>query len=82
MRCSPTLPAAVVKLCVDLGAVVVAEGIECADEYSALLDTGAHYAQGFLFARPGYPMPDVTWPPPPPTSLPPSGGSPATVRWP
>ena len=34
------LIAGVVKLCVDLGAVVVAEGIECADEYSALLDTG------------------------------------------
>ena len=26
-------------------------------------DTGAHYGQGFLFARPAYPMPAVTWPP-------------------
>jgi EAL domain-containing protein (putative c-di-GMP-specific phosphodiesterase class I) len=76
------LVAGVVKLCVDLGAVVVAEGIECADEYSALLDTGTHYAQGFLFARPGFPMPNVTWPPPPPT-VPPSGNrAPPTVRWP
>jgi EAL domain-containing protein (putative c-di-GMP-specific phosphodiesterase class I) len=76
------LVAGVVKLCVDLGAVVVAEGIECADEYSALLDTGAHYAQGFLFARPGFPMPDITWPPPPPTVAPSSARVPPTVRWP
>jgi EAL domain-containing protein (putative c-di-GMP-specific phosphodiesterase class I) len=61
------LVASVVRLCVDLGAVVVAEGIESSDEYFALKDTGVHYAQGFLFARPGYPMPDVTWPPPPPS---------------
>ena len=72
----------VVKLCVDLGAVVVAEGIECGDEYSALLDTGAHYAQGFLFARPGFPMPDISWPPPPPSLPPSSRGAPPTVRWP
>ncbi len=71
-----TLIAGVVRLCVDLGAVVVAEGIESSDEYFALRDTGVHYAQGFLFARPGYPMPDVTWPPPPPTS----SCGPATAR--
>jgi EAL domain-containing protein (putative c-di-GMP-specific phosphodiesterase class I) len=76
------LVAGVVKLCVDLGAVVVAEGIECGDEYSALLDTGAHYAQGFLFARPGFPMPNITWPPPPPATPPSGGRAPPTVRWP
>lgn len=75
------LVAGVVKLCVDLGAVVVAEGIETADEYAALRDTGVHYAQGFLFARPGFPMPDVRWPPPPPTE-PVSNPTPPTVRWP
>jgi EAL domain-containing protein (putative c-di-GMP-specific phosphodiesterase class I) len=71
----------VVKLCVDLGAVVVAEGIECGDEYAALLDTGAQLAQGYLFARPAFPMPKVSWPPPAP-SLPPSsrGGPPPTMR--
>ncbi len=53
----------VVRLCVDLGATVVAEGIETNDEFNALRDTGAHYGQGFLFARPAYPMPTVTWPP-------------------
>src|SRR5262245_5472372 len=71
----------VVKLCIDLGAIVVAEGIECGDEYAALRDTGAQLAQGYLFARPGFPMPDISWPPPAP-SLPPSsrGGPPPTMR--
>lgn len=53
----------VVKLCVELSAKVVAEGVETPDELSALLDTGTHFAQGFLFARPSYPMPPITWPP-------------------
>jgi EAL domain-containing protein (putative c-di-GMP-specific phosphodiesterase class I) len=57
------LVTSVVRLCHDLGALVVAEGIETEDELSALRDTGAHYGQGFLFARPAYPMPPVTWPP-------------------
>jgi EAL domain-containing protein (putative c-di-GMP-specific phosphodiesterase class I) len=75
------LIAGVVKLCVDLGAVVVAEGIETGDEYAALRDTGVHYAQGFLFARPGFPMPDISWPPPSPAE-PISYPTPPTVRWP
>jgi len=57
----------VVRLCRDLGALVVAEGIETPDEYSALRDTGAHFGQGYLFARPAFPMPAITWPPPAPT---------------
>jgi EAL domain-containing protein (putative c-di-GMP-specific phosphodiesterase class I) len=57
------LVSGVVRLCIDLGATVVAEGIETNDEFNALRDTGAHYGQGFLFARPAYPMPSVTWPP-------------------
>jgi EAL domain-containing protein (putative c-di-GMP-specific phosphodiesterase class I) len=57
------LVAAVVRLCTDLDALVVAEGIETVDEYSAVLDTGAQLGQGYLFARPGYPMPAVSWPP-------------------
>jgi len=51
-----------VTLCDELGAEVVAEGVETHDEYSALLDTGARFAQGFLFARPGFPLPEVPWP--------------------
>jgi EAL domain-containing protein (putative c-di-GMP-specific phosphodiesterase class I) len=53
----------VVRLCNDLDATVVAEGIETPEEFKAIRDTGAHYGQGYLFARPAYPMPAITWPP-------------------
>ncbi len=52
----------VVKLCHDLGARVVAEGIETVEELSAVRDSGADYGQGYLLARPGYPPPDIYWP--------------------
>jgi EAL domain-containing protein (putative c-di-GMP-specific phosphodiesterase class I) len=55
----------VVKLCSDLDALVVAEGIETAGEFSVLRDSGAQLGQGYLFARPAFPMPAITWPPPP-----------------
>ena len=57
------LVSSVVQLCIDLGAHVVAEGVETFDEYRAIRDTGARFGQGFLFARPGFPMPTVSWPP-------------------
>jgi EAL domain-containing protein (putative c-di-GMP-specific phosphodiesterase class I) len=57
------LVASVVRLCTDLDAKVVAEGIETREEYLAVLDTGAELGQGYLFARPCFPMPAVTWPP-------------------
>jgi EAL domain-containing protein (putative c-di-GMP-specific phosphodiesterase class I) len=53
----------VVNLCKDLGAFVIAEGIETRSEFDALQDTGAQYGQGFLLARPAFPIPAVTWPP-------------------
>jgi len=59
------LVANVVRLCVDLNATVVAEGIETADEFDSLRETGVHYGQGFLFAKPQFPLPPVTWPPAP-----------------
>jgi EAL domain-containing protein (putative c-di-GMP-specific phosphodiesterase class I) len=52
----------VVELCRELGATVVAEGIETGDELKASRDVGAHYGQGFLFARPAYPLPKAKWP--------------------
>jgi EAL domain-containing protein (putative c-di-GMP-specific phosphodiesterase class I) len=52
----------VVRLCQELGAKVVAEGIETLDELKAVRETGVDYAQGFLLARPGYPLPGVHWP--------------------
>ncbi len=46
------LVAALVRLCEDLGAKVVAEGIEQLDELHAARDAGAHYGQGYLIAKP------------------------------
>jgi EAL domain-containing protein (putative c-di-GMP-specific phosphodiesterase class I) len=64
--------AMVVRLCEELGASVVAEGIETREEFRAVCDSGAHYGQGYLFARPAFPVPPIKWPskrsePPPPT---------------
>ena len=52
----------VVRLCTDLGAQTVVEGIETVEELKAVRDTGADFGQGYLLARPGYPIPEVTWP--------------------
>jgi EAL domain-containing protein (putative c-di-GMP-specific phosphodiesterase class I) len=52
----------IVAMCMGQGASVVAEGIETVDELSAVIDTGVHYGQGYLLARPAYPVPTVTWP--------------------
>src|SRR5262249_34072092 len=57
------LVTSVVKLCTELGASVVPEAIEPHGEYSAICDTGARYGQGYLFARPAFPTPQVSWPP-------------------
>ena len=48
-----------VRLCEDLGTKVVAEGIETEAEAEAVVETGAHYGQGFFFARPSFPPPPV-----------------------
>src|ERR1700691_5355792 len=56
------LVAIVVHLCKELGAAVVAEGIETLDEFHAVCDSGADYGQGYLFARPAFPMPSIVWP--------------------
>jgi EAL domain-containing protein (putative c-di-GMP-specific phosphodiesterase class I) len=52
----------VVALCQELGADVVAEGIETLEELKAVRDTGAQMGQGYLFARPAYPVPRSSWP--------------------
>jgi EAL domain-containing protein (putative c-di-GMP-specific phosphodiesterase class I) len=56
------LVSVVVHLCKEMGAAVVAEGIETADEFSAVSDCGAQYGQGFLFAKPSFPAPGIVWP--------------------
>jgi EAL domain-containing protein (putative c-di-GMP-specific phosphodiesterase class I) len=52
----------IVMMCADQGARVVAEGIETADELHAVIDAGVQYGQGYLLAKPGFPVPAVTWP--------------------
>ncbi len=57
-----TLVRYLVRLFNELGSAVVGEGIETLDELKALRDTGAEYGQGYLLARPAYPILDVVWP--------------------
>ena len=41
-----------VKTCEDLGARVVAEGVETGVQLDRLRETGVHYVQGFFLGRP------------------------------
>jgi EAL domain-containing protein (putative c-di-GMP-specific phosphodiesterase class I) len=59
------LVTAIVVLCHELDAVVVAEGIETVEELDAVRHAGAAFGQGYLLARPAYPPPPVTWVEPP-----------------
>jgi EAL domain-containing protein (putative c-di-GMP-specific phosphodiesterase class I) len=54
-----TLVSGLVRLCGELGAKVVIEGIETLEQFIACRDTGAHYAQGYLLAKPGFPLPKI-----------------------
>jgi len=57
-----TLMRGLVELCHDLDAKVVVEGVETVGELEAIVETGADYAQGFLLARPSFPVYPVNWP--------------------
>jgi EAL domain-containing protein (putative c-di-GMP-specific phosphodiesterase class I) len=56
------LVSAIVRMCSDLDAKVVAEGIETEAELDAVIAAGACYGQGYLLARPAFPPPQVQWP--------------------
>lgn len=56
------LVSAIVVLCRELDAMVVAEGIETAEELDAVQEAGARFGQGYLLARPAFPPPPVSWP--------------------
>jgi len=56
------LVSAIVVLCEQLDAMVVAEGIETVTELDAVMAAGARFGQGYLLARPAFPLPEVTWP--------------------
>jgi EAL domain-containing protein (putative c-di-GMP-specific phosphodiesterase class I) len=45
----------------DMGMTVVAEGVENAEERDTLIDLECDLLQGFFFARPGPPFPEVRW---------------------
>ena len=53
---------AIVVLCRELDALVVAEGIETVEELEAVREAGAHFGQGYLLAKPASPPPPVNWP--------------------
>lgn len=51
-----------VRTCHDLGATVIAEGIETASQMHFCIDAGVDLLQGFLFAKPAVPPQAVTYP--------------------
>ena len=54
-----------VDLCHALGSEVVAEGVECFEEYAVLCQSGVHLMQGYLFAKPAFEaLGEVHWPAP------------------
>ncbi len=55
------LVCALVELCSQLGARVVAEGIETNEELGAVIDAGVHYGQGYLLQRPNPEITPVVW---------------------
>ena len=48
-------------LCRELGMRVVAEGVETAAERDVLIALGADLLQGYFYAKPGPPYPNVVW---------------------
>ena len=57
-----TLVRALVNLCNELEAMVVAECIETAEELDAVMNAGCHLGQGYVLARPALPPPPIVWP--------------------
>jgi EAL domain-containing protein (putative c-di-GMP-specific phosphodiesterase class I)/CheY-like chemotaxis protein len=49
------------SVCKDLGMVVIAEGIETAEERDTVVELGCDLLQGFFFAKPAPPFPQITW---------------------
>lgn len=51
----------IVQLCNEMGAKVVCEGIETAEELRAVQATGAQFGQGYYLAKPAFPPPIYDW---------------------
>jgi EAL domain-containing protein (putative c-di-GMP-specific phosphodiesterase class I) len=45
----------------EMGKLVIAEGVETPEERDTLAEIGCDLMQGYLFARPGKPFPEVRW---------------------
>ena len=56
------LIASMTALCKEMKIEVVAEGVESIEELACVSDAGCGLLQGYLFAKPGPPFPDVRWP--------------------
>ena len=53
------LIASMTSLCREMGMLVVAEGVEVAEERDTVSGCGCDLLQGYLFAKPGPPFPGV-----------------------
>ena len=49
------------SLCKELGMLVVAEGVETAEERDTVLELDCDLLQGFFFAKPAPPFPEASW---------------------
>jgi EAL domain-containing protein (putative c-di-GMP-specific phosphodiesterase class I) len=56
-----TLARTMITMCKELGMTVTAEGIESPEERDALARAGCDLLQGYLFAKPGWPIPVPTF---------------------
>jgi len=56
-----TLVTSIVDMCHQMGAKVIAEGIETSQEFNAVVDAGAHFGQGYYIARPARELPKFDW---------------------
>lgn len=58
-----TIVRSILSVCHEIGAQVIAEGVETIDEYQALVDLGIELFQGYLFARPAFEqLIEPSWP--------------------
>jgi EAL domain-containing protein (putative c-di-GMP-specific phosphodiesterase class I)/CheY-like chemotaxis protein len=51
-----------VRLCHDMGKQIIAEGVERIEERDTLTELGCDLLQGYLFAKPGKPFPNISRP--------------------
>jgi len=60
-RTKRSIVSSMVTLCHEMKSIVVAEGVETAEERATLVDLGCDLIQGYLLAKPGPAFPQFTW---------------------